>query len=229
MEKLKKPGRSPEFTSSSGLDAETVLPRPTCLRNRRLTYADPGDVVQGFGIQEAPYVDPMATLKNSWAGGFSLGPGWSFYRGYRATGDKRILESLRVSARHYRDLCNEYPDVAQAKARDPEHMTFMSTMAISARLTLQLARKDALIRSAQEEIAEAETFLKAVVATLKPICEGNSDLDPEMGIPKDWQMISEIGPINRAQQRDRYVCHDATAALEDLQAIQEVNRVSATD
>jgi hypothetical protein len=79
----------------------------------------------------------------------------SFYQAYRATGDKRILESLRVSARHYRDLCNEYPDVAQLKARDPEAWP-LCTMAVSARSRCSWHGKTQ-IRLAQDEIAEAET------------------------------------------------------------------------
>jgi hypothetical protein len=92
---------------------------------------------------------------------------------------------------------------------------------------LQLARKDASSVT-QDEIAEAENFLKAVVATLKPIYEGETNLDPEMGIPKDLADDFRNRPFNRALNGIGTLAM-ATAALEDLQAIQKINRVSATD
>jgi hypothetical protein len=176
---------------------------------------------KGYGIQEAPYVNPLASLEEFMGRRFFFGTGLNFYRGYRATGDKRILESLRVSARHYQDLCRNYPDVAQAKARDTEHMTFLSTMAISARLTLQLARKHP-DQVTLEEFLEAESFLKTILATLEPLCEGDSDLDPEMGIPQKLADDFRNRAYNRAQQGIGTFAMTA-AALKDLQAIKNTS------
>lgn len=138
-----------------------------------------------YGIQEVPYQDPVASLEEFMGRRFffPVGEWLDFYQAYRSTGDKRLLDALRVSARHYRDLCNDYPDVAQLKAENPEGMAFMYSMAVSARITLQLGRKYPDQVSA-EEIAEAESFLKSIVSTLSPTVEGNDDLDPEMGISK---------------------------------------------
>jgi hypothetical protein len=176
---------------------------------------------KGYGIQEAPYVNPLASLEEFMGRRFFFGTGLNFYRGYRATGDKRILESLRVSARHYAELSRNYPDVAQAKAKDTEHMTFLSTMAISSRLTLQLARKHP-DQVTLEEFLEAESFLKTILATLKPLCEGDSDLDPEMGIPQELADDFRSRAYNRAQQGIGTFAMTATA-LEDLQAIKQTS------
>ncbi|MBT8044640.1 MAG: hypothetical protein KJO79_06795 [Verrucomicrobiae bacterium] len=176
-------------------------------------------LAQGSGIQEAVYKDPVATMEEFMGRRFffPVGQWLAFYLGYRATGDKRILESLRVSARHYRDLCGKYPSVARQKAKNPEHMTFMYSMAVSARLTLQLARKHP-DQVSQKEIAEAEGFLKAMVATLKPVCEGNDNLDPKMGIPKKLADDFRSRAFNRAANGiGTYAM--ASAALKDLQAI----------
>jgi len=176
---------------------------------------------KGYGIQEAPYVNPLASLEEFMGRRFFFGTGLNFYRGYRATGDKRILESLRVSARHYRDLSQNYPDVAQAKARDTEHMTFLSTMAISSRLTLQLARKHPDQVSAQE-MSEAEDFLRTLLSVLEPLVEGDDNLDPEMGIPQKLANDFRSRAYNRAQQGIGTFAMTA-AALSDLQAIKKTN------
>jgi hypothetical protein len=81
----------------------------------------------------------------------------------------------------------------------------MYSMAVSARLTLQLARKDP-DQVTQDEIAEAENFLKAVVATLKPIYEGKRTSIRKWASRRIWQMISEIVP-STGPQRDRYAGH----------------------
>jgi hypothetical protein len=220
LEKLKARPVAPEFTSPPGWTPKPFSP-DTLPSKQEIDVLVQETLATDFGIQEAPYVDPLATLEEFMGRRFFFPvPNWlSFYQAYRATGDKRILESLRVSARHYRDLCNEYPDVAQLKARDPEGMAFMYSMAVSARITLQLARKDASSVT-QDEIAEAENFLKAVVATLKPVCEGETNLDPEMGIPKDLADDFRNRPFNRALNGIGTLAM-ATAALEDLQAIQK--------
>ena len=172
---------------------------------------------KGYGIQEAPYTNPLCSLEEFMGRRFFFGTGLNFYRGYRATGDKRLLESLRVSARHYRDLCQTYPDVAQAKARDTEHMAFLSTMAISSRLTLQLARKHPESITFQD-FQEAEDFLKTIVSTLKPLCEGTNSIDPEMGIPQALADDFRGRAYNRAQQGIGTFAM-ASAALNDLQAL----------
>jgi hypothetical protein len=101
-------------------------------------------------------------------------------------------------------------------------MTFLSTMAISSRLTLQLARKHPDQVSPQE-IAEAESFLNTLLATLKPLVEGNSDLDPEMGIPKNLAEDFRKRAYNRAQQGIGTFAMTA-AALTDLQAIKNTTK-----
>jgi hypothetical protein len=170
MEALRKRPVPPEFSPPEGWAPKAFSPDQLPSK-QEIAMLIEETLSKGYGIQEAPYENPIASHEEFMGRRFFFGTGLDFYRGYRATGDKRILESLRVSARHYRDLCNEHPDVAQAKATDTEHMTFLSTMAISSRLTLQLARKHP-DQVSQEEIAEAESFLKAVLATLKPLCEG---------------------------------------------------------
>lgn len=181
-----------------------------------------------YGIQEAPFEDPVATLEEFMGRRFFFPVGnWlTFYQAYRATGDTRILESLRVSARYYRDLCEDYPDVAQLKARDPEGMAFMYSMSVSARLTLELAKYDPE-QVSQQELAEAESFLEAIVATLKPICEGDDGLDPKMGIPQALADDFRSRAFNRALNGIGTIAM-ATAALEDLQLIRDTTSYQPT-
>jgi hypothetical protein len=218
FEALKKRPTPPEFTPPAGWSPEVFSAdkRPS---RQEVDMLIEETLSKGYGIQEAPYVNPLATLEEFMGRRFFFGTGLNFYRGYRATGDKRILESLRVSARHYRDLSNEHPGVAQAKARDTEHMTFLSTMAISSRLTLQLARKHP-DQVSREEIAEAESFLKTIVSTLEPLFEEKHGLDPEMGLPKKLADDFRNRPYNRAQQGIGTFAMTA-AALKDYQAIKK--------
>ncbi|OVE77063.1 hypothetical protein BVX97_00020 [bacterium E08(2017)] len=118
----------------------------------------------------------------------------------------------------------EHPDVAQLKASDPEGMAFMYSMAVSSRITMQLAQKG---KAGQKEIAEAEAFLKAIVATLKPICEGNDNLDPEMGVPKPLAADFRKRAFNRASNGIGMLATTA-AALEDLQAIKRTKALQPT-
>lgn len=216
MEALKKKPSPPEFTPPAGWSpkAFSTDKRPS---KKDVDILIEETLAQGYGIQEVPYTDPLATLEEFMGRRFFFGTELGSYKAYRATGDKRILEHIRVSARHYRDLCQNYPDVAQAKAKDTEHMAFLSTMAISSRLTLQLARKhpDAV---STNELAEAEDFLKTIITTLKPLCEGDSDLDPVMGIPQELADDFRRRAYNRAQQGIGTFAMTA-AALNDLQAI----------
>jgi len=181
-----------------------------------------------YAILEGTFENPLASLEEFMGMRFFFPvQQWlTLYQGYRATGDKRILESLRISARHYRDLCNQYPEVAQLKARDPEGLAFMYSMAVSARITLQLARKYPNQVSAQE-LAEAESFLKAIVATLKPVVEGNSDLDPKMGIPKPLADDFRSRAFNRALNGIGTIA-TAAAALQDYQALNNTTALQPT-
>jgi hypothetical protein len=181
-----------------------------------------------YAIQEAPFEDPLASLE-AFMGRrffFPVGNWLTFYQAYRATGDPRILESLRVSARHYRDLSVNYPDVAQLKASDPEGMTFLYSMAVSARLTLELALKHPEQVSPQA-LEEAESFLDAIVATLKPVCEGEGGLDPEMGIPQALADDFRHRAFNRALNGIGTIAM-ASAALEDLQELRDTVAFQST-
>ncbi len=220
MEALRKKPTPPEFTPPAGWTPQPFSP-DALPSKQEIDLLIQETLAQGYGIEEAPFKDPLASLEEFMGRRFffPVGSWLTFYQAYRATGDKRILEALRVSARHFRDLSNEYPDVAQLKAKDPEGMAFMYSMAVSARLTLQLARKHP-DQVSQQEIDEAESFLKAVVSTLKPVCEGDDDLDPEMGIPKVLADDFRSRAFNRALNGIGTLAM-ATAALEDLQAIRK--------
>jgi hypothetical protein len=218
VENLKKMPTAPGFTPPEGWTPKPFSPKELPSK-KEIDILIEETLALGYGIQEAPYDDPLASLEEFMGRRFffPVGEWLAFYQAYRATGDKRLIESLRVSARHYRKLCQDYPDVAQLKARDPEHMTFMYSMAVSASLTLQLARKHPH-QVSQKEIAEAESLLEAMVATWKPVCEGDDDLDPDMGIPKKLADDFRSRAFNRALNGIGALAM-ATAALEDLQAL----------
>ena len=171
------------------------------------------------GIQELQFTDPVATAENftNMRFFFPVGNWLHFYKAYRSTGDQRLLDKLLVSARHYNKLAREFPSVAQQKASDPEGMPFMYSMAATARITLQLARKgsDAVTK---EDVAEAEEFLTTMLSVLKPTCEGDSGLDPEMGIPKALADDFRTRAFNRALNGIGTLGM-MTAALEDLQVL----------
>ena len=225
MEALKKKPVPPEFTPPEGWVPKAFSPDKLPSK-QEIDMLVEETLSKGYGIQEAPYKDPLATLEEFMGRRFFFGTGLHFYRGYRATGDKRFLESLRVSARHYQKLCHEHPDVAKAKARDTEHLTFLSTMAISSRLTMQLARKNPG-QVSKEELAEAASFLKTILTTLKPLCEGDNNLDPEMGIPKRLADDFRSRAYNRAQQGIGAFAMTA-AALEDYQALKKTTSLNPT-
>lgn len=220
MEALRTRPVPPEFTAPEGWT-------PTPFSTDELPSREEIDILiqealaRDYGIQEATYEDPMASLEEFVGRRFFFPVGsWRvFYQAYRASGDPRLLEALRVSARHYRDLCINYPEAARAKARDPEGMAFMYSMAVSARLTLQLARKYP-DQVSNEELLEAESFLRAIVQTLEPVVEGNENLDPEMGIPQELADDFRHRAFNRALNGIGTLAM-ATAALQDLQAIQK--------
>jgi hypothetical protein len=220
LEKLKKLPASPTFTPPEGWTPKPFSPteRPS---KQEIDLLIQETLATSYGIQESFYKDPTASLEEFMGRRFFFPVGnWlAFYQAYRATGDKRILESLRVSAQHYRDLCVKYPDVAQVKAKDPEGMTFLYSMAASARITLQLAKKHPDQVSPQE-LEEAASFLKAFVLTMKPTAEGSEGLDSDMGIPQDLADDFRSRPYNRALNGIGTFAM-AAAALEDLQAIKK--------
>jgi len=171
------------------------------------------------GIQECKYEDPVATAEHFMCMRFFFPvTNWlAFYKAYRSTGDKRLLDKLLESARHYNKLSTEYPSVAQLKASDPEGMPFMYSMAVCARITLQLARKYPSEVSTKD-VEEAEAFLKTMVSVLKPTCEGDDALDPDMGIPRTLADDFRNRAFNRAMNGIGTLSM-MTAALEDLQTL----------
>jgi hypothetical protein len=171
------------------------------------------------GIQELKFTDPVATAENfvTMRFFFPVGNWLHFYKAYRATGDNRLRDRLLESARHYNKLALDYPSVAQLKASDPEGMPFMYSMAAWARITLQLARKQSSAVSTQD-IEEAEAFLKTMLSVLKPTCEGNSNLDPGMGIPRKLADDFRTRAFNRSMNGIGTLSM-MVAALEDLQAL----------
>jgi hypothetical protein len=173
------------------------------------------------GIQELQFMDPVATVEHftSLRFFFPVENWLFFYKAYRATGDKRLLDKLLESARHYNKLATEFPSAAQYKARDPEGMPFMYSMAASARIILQLARKYPGEVSS-EQVAEAETFLKTMISVLKPTGEGDDALDPKMGIPQDLADDFRTRAFNRSMNGIGTLAM-MTAALQDLQALNQ--------
>jgi hypothetical protein len=222
VEAMKRRAKAPEFTPPSGWSPKPFAPDQVPPQSEIDLFVQEA-LSTGYGIQEAAYVDPVASAEEFMGRRFFFPVGnWlTFYQAYRGTGDKRFLEALRVSARHYRDLCNEYPEAAQLKARDPEGMAFMYSMAVSARITLQLARKHP-DQVSEEEIEEAISFLKAIVSTLRPTVEGNMNLDPQMGIPKDLADDFRNRAFNRALNGIGTLAM-TTAALEDLKAMRNMH------
>ncbi|MFK7851358.1 MAG: hypothetical protein AB8D78_10310 [Akkermansiaceae bacterium] len=224
MEALKQMPIAPEFTPPAGWTPKPFSPDELPLK-QEIDILIQETLAVDYSILEAPFEDPLASLEEFMGMRFFFPVhNWlTFYQAYRATGDKRILESLRVSARHYRDLCNNYPDVAQLKARDPEGLAFMYSMAVSAKVTLQLARKNHE-QVSQKEIEEAASFLKAIVSTLKPVYEGDDNVDPEMGIPQKLADDFRARPFNRALNGIGTLAMTA-AALEDLQTVMQTSAV----
>jgi hypothetical protein len=177
------------------------------------------------GSEPTPFLDPLANVEEFM--------GWRFffdyskdYKTYRATGDKSALSSLLEDARYYHKLYEEYPSAAKAKASDPEHWNYLFPMVGWSRITLQLARKYPS-QVSPKEIAEAEAFLNAAVAALKPVVEGNSNLDPAMGIPQGLADDFRSRAYNRAANGIGTLA-TLSKALEDLQAIQDTTSYQPT-
>ena len=225
MTELKKWPLAPTFTPPEGWTPKPFSPDQLPSKQEIDMFIQETLAI-GYGVQETPFKDQLASLEQFMGMRFffPVGSWLTYYQAYRATGDKRLLEALKVSARHYHKRCLEHPDVAQLKARDPEGMAFMYSMAVSARITLQLARKG---KASQKEITEAAGFLKAIVSTLKPVCEGSSGLDPEMGIPQKLADDFRKRAFNRALNGIGTLATTA-AALEDLQALNKTKTLQPT-
>ncbi|OVE76144.1 hypothetical protein BVX97_01780 [bacterium E08(2017)] len=148
------------------------------------------------------------------------------YIAYRGTGDKRLLEGLLETAQKHHKISVEYPAVAQHKARVPEGMSYMWSMAACARITLQLARKYPR-QVSQKEVAEAEAFLKTMVSVLKPTCEATDDLDPEMGLPKALVEDLKFRAYNRNMNGIATLGMIAVS-LEDLQKLKNTKEYQPT-
>ncbi|RMD75874.1 MAG: hypothetical protein D6820_13780 [Lentisphaerae bacterium] len=227
VEALRKRPTPPKFTPPAGWVPKPFSPDQLPPK-KEIEILIQETLSTNYGILETPFKNPVASLEQFMMMRFffPVGQWLTYYQAYRATGDKRLLEALRVSARHYHKLCVEYPDAAQLKARDPEGLAFMYSMAVSARITLQLARKYP-DQVSKEEVAEAESFLKAIVATLKRTCEGNDNLDPEMGIPKPLADDFRTRAFNRASNGIATIAM-ASAALADLQKLKNTTEYQAT-
>jgi hypothetical protein len=177
------------------------------------------------GPAAVPYLNPLAILEEFMGRRFFFDYS-SNYKKYRATGDKSALDDLRKSARYYHSLYMNYPSAAQAKASDPEHWNYLFPIAGWSRITLQVARKYP-DQVSQEEIAEAEAMLNGIVATLKPVVEGDSNLDPEMGIPAGLADDVRNRPYNRAANGIGTLA-TISKALEDLQAVKKTTAYQPT-
>ena len=226
-EQWKKHGLSPKFVAPEGWKPKPYSPdkRPS---GKELEILIQETLAIDNGIRDLPYTDPIATVENFMIIRFffPMTQWLDFYQAYRATGDKRIFNKLLESARHYNKLSRAYPSAVQKKASDPEGLAYMLSMAMCARITLQTARKYPG-KVSKKEIAEAEEFLKTMVSVLKPVCEGDENLDPKMGIPKKLADDFRYRAFNRALNGIGTIAM-AAAALEDLQAVKKTKAYQPT-
>jgi len=172
-----------------------------------------------YGIQEILFDNTVGSVEKyvNMRFCFPVQNWLGYYKSYRGTGDKRILEKLRGSARHYNQVSREYLEAGPLKAKDPEGMAYLYSMAVSARITFQLARKFP-DQVSEEEIAEAEEFLTTMVEVLKPHLEDDTNLDPEMGIPQPLADDFRMRADNRAMNGIGTLAM-AVAAMKDAQAV----------
>lgn len=195
-------------------------------RGPSVTSVDPVKLKQMSpdGTDPVPFLNPLANVEAFMVRRyfFDYSP---HYKAYRSTGDKGELDKLLKQARFFYNICTEYPSAAQTKASDPEHWNYVFPMAGWSRIILQLARKSPNLVSPQE-IDEAEAFLKAIVATLKPVCE-EGDLDPEMGVPQKLADDFRNRPYNRAANGIGTLA-TISVALQDLQAIRNHQQFQPT-
>lgn len=193
-------------------------------RGPSATYVDAEKLAKmpTSGTAFVPYVDSLAAMEEFMGRRFFFGYSGA-YKSYRSTGDKSALDSLLQEARYFHKICVMQPSVAALKARDPEHSNYLFPMVGWSRVTMQLARKG---KATQKEIAEAEAFLKAIVAALKPAWE-SSDLDPQTGVPKKLANDFRRRAFNRAANGIGMVA-TASKALEDLQAVKKTKTYQPT-
>lgn len=212
----------PEGWAPSSFAANTLPPQDEIVI--LLSETLHGDIA----IQESVYINPIATVDNFMIMRFFFPVHrWlELYQAYRCSGDEDIFEQLRGSARHYNTLSKNYLSAAQKKAKDPEGLAYMYTMAASARITLQLARKYPGQVTA-DELEEAEDFLMTIISVLQPICEANDNLDPSMGIPRPLADDFRNRAFNRAMNGIGTIGM-ATAALQDLQTLNGTTTYQST-
>jgi hypothetical protein len=216
------PWEAPEGWSPSPFATDTLPPQAEVdiLRSQTLHG--------NLGIQERVFTNPVATVENfmTMRFFFPVHRWLELYQAYRSTGDAEVLEQLRGSARHYNTLSKNYRSAARKKAADPEGMAYLYTMAASARITLQLALKYPE-RVTAAEIAEAEDFLVTIISVLQPACEGDDNLDPQMGIPRPLANDFRTRAFNRALNGIGTIGL-TTAALQDLQVLRETTAYQPT-
>jgi hypothetical protein len=223
----KLPSDTEEFTPPAGW-----VPKPFSLdklpSKQELDILAQGAASSSNGIQELQFTDPVATAEHFMIMRFffPVHQWLHLYQTYRCTGDKRVLDTMLESARHYTKLSKAYPSAVQKKAEDPEGLAFMYTMAAWPRITLQNAKKYPG-KASQQEIAEAEDILKTIIMVLKPTCEGGDNLDPAMGIPKPLADDFRTRAFNRAANGIGTIAM-AAKALDDLQAIKETKAYQPT-
>jgi hypothetical protein len=217
------PWNPPAGWAPSSFPADTLPPQEEI--DILLSQALHGD---NIGILDRVFINPVATVDNFVIMRFFFPvERWlELYQAYRCTGDTGLLELMRGSARHYNTMSKNYLSAAQYKARDPEGMAYMYTMAASARITLQLARKYPA-HVTTEELAEAEDFLMTIISVLEPVCEGNDNLDWQMGIPKPLADDFRNRAFNRALNGIGTLGM-ATAALQDLQVLNSTTAYQPT-
>ena len=176
-------------------------------------------IAGGSAIQELPFDNPVVSVEQfvMMRFFFPVHQWLKLYKVYRSTGDERVHALMLESARHYNELSKAYPAAVQYKAKDPEGLAYMYTMALCARITLQKARK-APASVTEEELAEAGDFLETMVSVLKPSYEGDDDLDAEMGIPKPVADDFRERAFNRAMNGIGTMATIAVA-LEDWQTL----------
>ena len=199
-----------------------------CLeRGPNVTSVDPVKLKQmpAEGPAPVPYRNELANLEE-FVGRRYFFDYNSNYKLFRATRDQSALDKLLESARYYHSICKNYPSVAQTKASDPEHWNYLFPMGGWARITLQLARKYP-DRVSQQEIDEAEAMLNAFVAAVKPVVEGNTNFDSQMGVPQGLADDFRNRAYNRAANGIGTLAM-TSKALEDLQAIRGTTSYQST-
>jgi hypothetical protein len=217
----------PPFTPPAGWE-EKPLPTntmPLALDREALVRET---LSKGVGIQEIKFDNPVASMEHFTIMRFFFPVRlWrNIFMAYRGTGDERLLNQMLYSARHYQWLSETYPSVGQWRAREPEGLPYLLTMAMYARITLQLEREQpGSVRP--EQLQEAESFLKTIVMVLRPNWEGNDNLDPEMGIPQAVADDFRKNAFNRSMNGIGTLAM-ITAALENYQQLKGTRALQPT-